>query len=52
MALLIVIHSTTKFVGGQGSAIGGVIIDGGNFNWENFKDQQPALILLILAIME
>ena len=39
----IVIHSTTKFVGGQGSAIGGIIIDGGNLNWENFKDQQPAL---------
>ncbi len=39
----IVIHSTTKFIGGQGSAIGGVIIDGGNFHWENFKTQQPAL---------
>ena len=39
----IVIHSTTKFVGGQGSAIGGIIIDGGTLNWESFKDQQPAL---------
>ena len=39
----IVIHSTTKFIGGQGSAIGGVIIDGGNFDWESFKNQQPAL---------
>ena len=39
----IVIHSTTKFIGGQGSAIGGVIIDGGNFQWESFKEQQPAL---------
>ena len=49
----IVIHSTTKFIGGQGSAIGGVIIDGGNFQWESFKEQQPALnSLLILVIME
>ncbi|MBV69635.1 MAG: O-acetylhomoserine aminocarboxypropyltransferase [Pelagibacterales bacterium] len=41
----IVVHSTTKFIGGQGSAIGGVIIDGGNFQWESFKEQQPALNL-------
>ncbi len=39
----IIVHSTTKFIGGQGSAIGGVIIDGGNFKWESFKKQQPAL---------
>ena len=39
----IVIHSTTKFIGGQGSAIGGIIVDGGNFQWEGFKTQQPAL---------
>ena len=39
----IIVHSTTKFIGGQGSAIGGVIIDGGNFQWESFKKQQPAL---------
>ena len=39
----ILVHSTTKFIGGQGSAIGGVIIDGGNFQWESFKEQQPAL---------
>ena len=41
----IVIHSTTKFIGGQGSAIGGIIIDGGNFKWESFKSQQPSLNL-------
>ena len=29
----IVIHSATKFIGGHGIAIGGVIIDSGNFNW-------------------
>ena len=30
----IVIHSATKFIGGHGTAIGGVIIDGGNFDWK------------------
>lgn len=30
----IVVHSATKFIGGHGTAIGGVIIDGGTFNWE------------------
>jgi len=39
----IIIHSTTKYIGGQGSAIGGIIVDGGNFNWDEFKSQQPAL---------
>ena len=39
----VVIHSTTKYIGGQGSAIGGIIVDGGNFNWDEFKSQQPAL---------
>ena len=30
----IVVHSATKFIGGHGTAIGGVIVDGGNFNWD------------------
>lgn len=30
----IVIHSATKFIGGHGTAIGGVIVDGGHFDWE------------------
>jgi O-acetylhomoserine (thiol)-lyase len=30
----IVIHSTTKFIGGHGTSIGGIIVDGGNFKWE------------------
>ena len=30
----IVVHSATKFIGGHGTAIGGVIIDGGKFDWE------------------
>ena len=30
----IVVHSATKFIGGHGTSIGGVIVDGGNFYWE------------------
>ncbi|AUC16079.1 O-acetylhomoserine aminocarboxypropyltransferase [Tenacibaculum sp. SZ-18] len=33
----IVIHSLTKYIGGQGNSLGGVIIDGGNFDWDNGK---------------
>ena len=29
----IVVHSATKFIGGHGAAIGGVIVDGGKFDW-------------------
>ncbi len=31
----IVVHSATKWIGGHGTAIGGVVIDGGRFNWDN-----------------
>jgi O-acetylhomoserine (thiol)-lyase len=31
----IVVHSATKFIGGHGTSIGGVIVDGGNFQWAN-----------------
>lgn len=31
----IVVHSATKFIGGHGTAIGGVIVDGGKFDWTN-----------------
>ncbi len=30
----IVVHSLTKFIGGHGNALGGVIVDGGNFDWK------------------
>lgn len=30
----IAVHSATKFIGGHGTSIGGVIVDGGNFDWE------------------
>lgn len=33
----IVVHSTSKYIDGHSVALGGVIIDGGNFNWENRK---------------
>ena len=33
----IVVHSATKYIGGHGTAIGGVIVDGGNFPWNNGK---------------
>jgi len=39
----VVMHSATKWIGGHGSSIGGVVIDGGNFDWGAHKDRQPAL---------
>jgi O-acetylhomoserine (thiol)-lyase len=33
----VVIHSATKYIGGHGTSIGGVIVDGGNFPWDNGK---------------
>ncbi len=33
----IVVHSATKFIGGHGTSIGGVIVDGGTFDWTNGK---------------
>ncbi len=33
----IVVHSLTKFMGGHGTSIGGIIVDGGKFNWMNGK---------------
>ena len=39
----IVVYSTTKYIGGHGTSIGGLIVDGGNFDWEAFPDRQPLL---------
>lgn len=33
----IIVHSATKFIGGHGTSIGGVIVDSGTFNWDNGK---------------
>jgi len=38
----IVIHSATKFIGGHGTSIGGIIIDGGHFDWAQ-NDKFPGL---------
>ncbi|ABA88962.1 O-acetyl-L-homoserine sulfhydrylase [Syntrophotalea carbinolica DSM 2380] len=38
----IVVHSATKFIGGHGTSLGGVIVDGGNFDWTNGKFPQLA----------
>ena len=38
----IVVHSATKFIGGHGVAMGGVIVDGGNFDWAA-NDKVPGL---------
>jgi O-acetylhomoserine (thiol)-lyase len=35
--------STTKYVGGHGTSIGGIIVDGGNFDWEKHADRFPML---------
>tara|TARA_A100001015_G_scaffold183114_1_gene203775 strand:+ start:2580 stop:3875 length:1296 start_codon:yes stop_codon:yes gene_type:complete len=37
------IHSTTKYIGGHGTSIGGIIVDSGNFEWEKFAERQPSL---------
>jgi O-acetylhomoserine (thiol)-lyase len=39
----IVVYSATKYLGGHGTSIGGLIIDGGAFDWEAAGDRQPAL---------
>lgn len=33
----IIVHSATKFIGGHGTSIGGIIVDSGKFNWDNGK---------------
>ena len=39
----IVVHSATKFIGGHGSSLGGVIVDGGRFDWKANADRFPTL---------
>ena len=39
----IVVHSATKFIGGHGTSLGGVIVDGGTFNWKANADKFPTL---------
>lgn len=39
----IVVHSATKFLGGHGTSLGGVIVDGGSFDWKAYPDKFPTL---------
>ncbi|QEX17679.1 O-acetylhomoserine aminocarboxypropyltransferase [Hypericibacter terrae] len=39
----IIVYSTTKYIGGHGTSIGGLIVDGGNFDWEKHADRFPGL---------
>ena len=51
----IITHSTTKFIGGHGTSIGGVIVDKGNFSWskngrfKNFTEPDPAYHNVVYA---
>jgi O-acetylhomoserine (thiol)-lyase len=39
----IVTHSTTKYMDGHASCVGGAIVDSGNFNWDDYADKYPGL---------
>lgn len=39
----VVVHSATKFIGGHGSSLGGVIVDGGNFDFKANADRYPSI---------
>jgi len=39
----IIVYSTTKYLGGHGTSIGGMLVDGGNFDWEAGGDRFPTL---------
>ena len=39
----VVVHSATKFLGGHGTSLGGVIVDGGSFPWKEHPDKFPTL---------
>ena len=39
----VVVHSATKFIGGHGSSLGGVIVDAGKFDWKANADKYPTL---------
>jgi len=50
----VIVHSTTKFIGGHGTSIGGIIVDGGNFDWTSgrfpgFTEPDPSYHGLVYA---
>jgi O-acetylhomoserine (thiol)-lyase len=53
----IITHSTTKYIGGHGTSIGGVIVDGGNFDWHdsrylNFIHPDPSYHGVVFADLD
>ena len=40
----IVVHSLTKFIGGHGNSIGGIIVDGGTFDWLGAKHRYATMV--------
>ena len=53
----IVVHSTTKFIGGHGTSIGGILVDGGKFDWAasgrfaNFTEPEPSYHGLVFSAL-
>ncbi len=52
----IITHTTTKFIGGHGTTIGGIIVDGGNYDWsngkfENFNTPDPSYHGLVYSTL-
>jgi O-acetylhomoserine (thiol)-lyase len=39
----VIVYSTTKYIGGHGTSIGGALVDGGNFDWEKHAERFPGL---------
>ena len=39
----VIVYSSTKYLGGHGTSIGGLLVDSGNFPWDEHKARQPAL---------
>ena len=39
----VIVYSTTKYIGGHGTSIGGLLVDSGAFDWEAFPERQPYL---------
>jgi len=39
----IIVHSLTKYMGGHGTSLGGVLVDGGNFPWADYAEKYPML---------
>ncbi|WP_417515375.1 O-acetylhomoserine aminocarboxypropyltransferase/cysteine synthase family protein [Minwuia sp.] len=39
----VIVYSTTKYIGGHGTSIGGLIVDSGTFEWDAIPERQPAL---------